>query len=126
MLGAIDSATDEIWQVTDPTQGASPATEAALRQNPITAAPTRASDAFDALTEGPGSVADAEVERISSGTFTGTDDVRESARGAAGGAREAVTPEIPWWTKYAVAGIGVLVVLAVLAPYAKLGAEVTE
>ncbi|MFT4921057.1 MAG: hypothetical protein ACI8XM_000250 [Haloarculaceae archaeon] len=31
---------------------------------------------------------------------------------------------LPWWTSYAAAGVGLLVLLVVLGPYAELGAEV--
>jgi hypothetical protein len=35
-------------------------------------------------------------------------------------------PDLPWWSKYAAAGAGVLVLLVVLRPYASMGATAAE
>lgn len=51
-------------------------------------------------------------------------DLQEEADESASNAVDEAFGVIPWWTKYAVGGIGLVAVLAVLSPYAEIGSEV--
>lgn len=52
--------------------------------------------------------------------------ITEQAQDGAEAAADAADPSnwLPWWAPYAGVGVGLLVLLVLLAPYAELGAEV--
>lgn len=120
----LEDAAGEAGQVLDPTQAASQETEQRLRaQYPsllLLDAGKGYSDTFESGEDAPAFETFGEWERQTDQSLTWdfadsqTPDLPSTDPG----------DYLPWWTKYAVAGGALLVVLVLLAPYAELGAEV--
>jgi hypothetical protein len=107
---------------------AAAAAETGLLLNPVTAPAVvgwnAAGEASSWATDGEvrmGGEVSEETEETIGGVV---DETADAAGDAASNAGDALTPDLPGWAPYAAAGVGVLVLLLVLSPYAKLGAEV--
>jgi hypothetical protein len=64
-------------------------------------------------------------EPVNDAGYTIIDETAETAGDVGGQAVDNATDVVPEWAPYAAAGVGLLLLLAVLRPYASMGAEVT-